>query len=55
MKRKVTEEQWKQAEVWKQQGMGASQIAKELGCSQGRVSQKLGKKREKTDVPQPQN
>ena len=47
MERKVSPEQWEQAVKWRTEGMTMKEIGKQLGVSQGRVSQRLGTKREK--------
>ena len=44
---KTTPEQWIEAAKWRDDGMTMAAIAAKLQVSKGRVSQKLGKKREK--------
>ena len=42
---KITEDQWTQAAKWREEGMTMKAIGEKLGVSQGRVSQRLGKRR----------
>jgi hypothetical protein len=56
MRRKVTEEKWAEAAQWKSEGLKNFQIAERLGVTPGRVSHKLGKRREqKQDDPTSQS
>lgn len=50
---KATAEQWAEAAKWRAEGMTIKAIAEKLGVTQGRASQKLGKRREKLAEPAP--
>ena len=49
--KKTTPEQWQEAEKMKAEGKTQKEIAGFLGVSQGRVSQKFGKKRDVENIP----
>ena len=53
MKRVVTDAQWEEAKNWLIAGMKMKDVAAKLGVSQGRASQKLGKKRPKLVPTEP--